>query len=389
MIAINNQEGKLLEQTSKPTNEFLEFPVAYNEAPKEWSVTATSNEITSEANFNIKEKKEIKIELINTTIILTNAGNIPYNDTILIEIGNTTENINAFLQVNETQRYTLNAFTGEYLVSFIADGKEQVYRNVMLTGNAISIKEASGNVLTLVRYPIVWIFIIGIMGFISFMFFKKGYKRSFFGRRAKKEKNAIHHQENTPKGANEAKEKIEENTIVNPRTKAELSLSLKGDKQPVEKITKAAEESKAFTYENHDHLLFIFAPIKTRTFKNEKSAIELAQKIKSILLKDNKLFKQKIEFGLSIHSGDIIAKQKKDILEFMSFGTLITTAKKISNLSNEEILLSKEMKEKATADVKTEKLEKNKTEVYAITSMKNSKQHEKFLTDFVGRLNKK
>jgi len=195
------------------------------------------------------------------------------------------------------------------------------------------------------------------------MFFKKGYKRSFFGRITKKKnaslnENALHfkdHEKGTGNNkANESKKDNHEKSLVNSKLKAELSLSLKGDKQPVSlvclkiknfedietkkgntfetlaKIINVAEEQKAYTYENHDNLIFILAPAKTRTFKNETTAIELAQAIKIILLKDNKLFKQKIEFGISLHKGNIIAKQEKGVLEFMSLGTLITTAKKIS-----------------------------------------------------------
>ncbi|GAI79882.1 unnamed protein product, partial [marine sediment metagenome] len=96
--------------------------------------------------------------------------------------------------------------------------------------------------------------------------------------------------------------------------------------ETLQKIVNIAEENKAVTYENQDNLFFILAPIKTRTFKNEKTAVEIAQKIKEILTEHNNLFKQKIEFGISLNYGTIIAKQEKNSLKFMSMGTLITTA---------------------------------------------------------------
>jgi len=40
------------------TDEFLEYPIKYNEAPGQWKVVAVSNKITSEANFKILEKED-------------------------------------------------------------------------------------------------------------------------------------------------------------------------------------------------------------------------------------------------------------------------------------------------------------------------------------------
>ena len=59
-------------------------------------------------------------------------------------------------------------------------------------------------------------------------------------------------------------------------------------------IDSLADNKKAGIYENGENLFFILAPIKTRTFKNEKIAISLAQELQEILKDHNKRFKQKI-----------------------------------------------------------------------------------------------
>jgi hypothetical protein len=88
--------------------------------------------------------------------------------------------------------------------------------------------------------------------------------------------------------------------IAKTGNKAELSLSIKGEKQDtsviclkiknlkemkskkgsasdsIRKIIDLTEENKATTYENQDYLFFLFAPIKTRTFKNERTALEIS-----------------------------------------------------------------------------------------------------------------
>ena len=123
---------------------------------------------------------------------------------------------------------------------------------------------------------------------------------------------------------------------------AELSLSIKGDKQnislvclkikdlkevvsgkssskeTIQKIIYLSEEKKGAVYENGDNLFFLLAPVKTKTFRNEKIAVELAQKIEGILSGHNKIMKDKIEFGISLNYGTIIAMQEKDSLKFMN-----------------------------------------------------------------------
>ena len=91
-------------------------------------------------------------------------------------------------------------------------------------------------------------------------------------------------------------------------------------KETLQKITDIADSVKAVTYDNQGNLFFMFAPVKTKTFKNEKSAVELAQAINNVLTKDNRLFKQRVDYGLSVHSGPIIAKQEKEVFKFMGLG---------------------------------------------------------------------
>ena len=63
-----------------------------------------------------------------------------------------------------------------------------------------------------------------------------------------------------------------------------------------QKFIIAEREKLNFVYENQNYLFFILAPVRTRTFKNEKPALDLAEKIKYLLEEHNKMFNQKIEF---------------------------------------------------------------------------------------------
>ena len=404
IITIKNKDDKIFEQVEKTTDEFLEFPIIYNEASSEWTVIAVSNKMITESHFTIIEKEDVKTEIINKTLILTNTGNIPYNKTLLIKIGNKTMNLNPYLEIDEVKKYTLTAPEGDYLVEITADGENKTTKNVALTGSVINIKEAS-RVMVLVKYPLAWIFIILILGFVVFMIFKKGYKKSFIGyitQRGKNKEKTIFPEKFSGKSS-----------IVEPKNKAELSLSLKGNKQEAsiiclkiknfdnvkkeetikeifKKITDFAEENKAAIYENSEYLFFILAPATTKTFKNEKKAVEITQKIEKILTERNRVLKKKVDFGISLNHGEIIAKKEEGTLKFMSFGNLITTAKKISSISDGKIYLSEKIKERLMSDVKTEKKNIQGVNVYIVKEVKHKKEeHKKFISEFIKRLEKK
>ncbi len=411
IISIKNSDSKILEQIEKPTDEFLEYPIAYNEPPAEWKVVAASNKLTAESIFKIKEKQDIKVTLINKTLILTNIGNVPYNKTLLVKIGNTTINLDTKnLGVDKTEKYTLVAPEGKYSIEVYDTNNENKLKEmvVLAGGEEIGVFPATGyavskGVIKLVRHPLAWFFIIGILGFIAFMTVKKGYRKSFIGYVNKKEQD---------KTAETGGVFLRKKSIIKTNNKAELSLSIKGEKQDVsliclkiknlaeieskkgnaeetlQKIVNIAEEKKAVTYEDQNNLFFILIPIKTKTFKNERNAVDIAQKIKEILTNHNKMFKQRIETGVSLNYGTAIVKQEKDSMKFMSLGTLITTAKKIASISEGEIYLSDKIKDKLGSEVRGEKIEKDNMTVYTIKQINDSEDNKKFIKSFLNRVDK-
>ena len=201
---------------------------------------------------------------------------------------------------------------------------------------------------------------------------------------------------------------------IKSKSVAELSLSIKGDKQDasivciniknlketkkkgnvqetLQKISDIAVRNKAAIYENNDSLFFILAPITTRTFKNEITALEIAQHAKDILKEHNRLFNQKIEFGISLNEGSIIVKKDPEALKFMSMGTTVTTAKRIASLYNEEILLSEIIKNKLGSKIRAEKLENDKSiNIYKLIQVKEqSEENKKFINSFLKRIDDK
>jgi len=401
-IKIRNNKDKLLENLEVPTDEFFEYKISSSEPPVEFKLLAENSGLSSESVFKIKEKEDIKIKISNQTLIITNTGNVPYcNKTVLVKIGNQSLNIDLCLDVGEEAKYILSAPDGEYQVEIISDNGK-LNENVALTGSTIDIREVSAGISGLTRHPLVWIFVIGIMGFFVVMIFKKGYKRIFIG--------FIHRKSTQNQGSKnqEARNIPPKKGYLITANPAELSLSIKGAQQEATiiclriknmgrvqsdpenvketfgKITQIVRENKIAVYENQENIFLILAPARTKTFKTETRALHVAREIKEILLHHNKLFKQKIDFGISLSHGSIVAKDGP-VLEFAGMGDFMTKAKRTASISNQEILLEEKVKDKLGPEIKTKKLPHEKIPTYRITDIKNRSEHEKFIQGFLSR----
>ena len=179
-ITIKNEKDKIVEEVDVKTDELFEYAIAYNQPASKWTVIAKSNGLEVEETFNVSEKEAVEVTLVNRTVIIKNAGNVPYNDTAIVKISNETINLDVYLEVDEETKYYLSAPEGEYDIE-VRTGDEELKETVALTGNVIAAEEVSTGLFEKIMGPVVWIFIIGVLGFMAYMLYKKGYKKAFFG----------------------------------------------------------------------------------------------------------------------------------------------------------------------------------------------------------------
>jgi len=395
-VTIKDSKGKTLEQKEINTDEVFEYSISGNIPPSELKILATSNKLSAEDSFSVVAKEDVNVKIMNESIVVTNIGNVRYDKTLFVKVGDTPLNIDVKLDVGESKKYILSAPDGKYNVQ-VSEGEKEVSEFMSLTGGTINAREIGSSYGVL-----AWIFLILVAGIVAFMLFRKVYKKPFSKSITTKNR----------------REKMKEMQIINKfnaktGNRAELSLSIKGDKQDasviclkvkelremksrkgsaaetIQKIIYLTEEHKAVIYENQDYLFFILAPTKTRTFKNEKTALNLAEKIDDILTEHNKMFNQKIDFGISLDYGTIVAKIENGVFKFMSMGTLITSAKKIANLSRGEVLLSMKMNDLLRLMIRTDKHVREGVPVFSVKEIKRENEEaKKFIERFMQRQGK-
>ncbi len=402
-FALRNSDSEIVQKSEGKTGEMMEYKINSTTKPGTWSVSAYSNELNQRASFEINSFESVDVELINDTLIIENDGNVPFNDSIKIEIGGQVVEIPVSLDYMESSKYKLTAPKGVYEVSV-----EGVTETVSLTGRAVDAKEVSSSSKRGAGNIIFWIFVIVILGFVLLLIIKRGYKRAFFGRlrrfplpvhRKKKDKYKEVSASGIPSSGG----------LARPKLPSEISLSIKGSKQnagvvclniknysdissgqgnsseTLSKIISLVESAKGFVFSNRGSLFFIFAPSKTKTFRNENTLIQVSDEAKRILNEHNKKFKVKFDYGFSLNYGTIVTKEEDGKMKFMSMGTLMSDSRKLANLSKGEVLISEKVKERLSSEVKTEAKVFGSTKAYTVKEIIDKNKHNTFIKGFIAR----
>lgn len=412
IITIKKGTTDIQIQSEKATDEYLDFPIAYNEPAANWTIFALSNQLSRETTFVITEKAAIDVAITNSTVTFTNKGNVLYNDTVIVKIGEESISVPILLNVNEAQEYELKAPNGQYTVEVLnGNGESQVSQIVLLTGKSIEIKNLSeSSFKEIIETPFVWIFMIFVFAAVVFIFMRRVKTPRFssgslFKKKVKQPKvNAAWENRAVPLSKNsklETKNKAifvpsikgnkQEVSIVNIKIKnlGEIQDKNGNAEEPLQKIINIAESKKAFVYENQENLFFIISPSKTRTLQNESIALEIAQNAKEILSDHNRISKFKLNFGISLEYGSIVERTEKGAMEFMMLGNLLSDAKKIASISKEDILLGEKIKLRLTS-VRTEKQENERVPCYKIKEMKyHDEEHSRFIKSFLKKAEEK
>lgn len=422
MQITDSQDNIIFKEVVNANQEFI-FKTNTSYAPGETLITIQKNNISSTKSIDVEELRLLDVKIMNGTMLITNIGNVPYSGIVEISIDDEKILKQVDLQVGFSKEYLVSAPDGEHRVSLKDDDTQFFSQGVPLTGNAIAVNEKVSNLF--MNYPIIWLFIIVvILGAIYAMYRKKTYGRVFF----------LPHSQRTPykgmdfKIKNRKNENIgieitrpkarsisavmddkkQENDKINIRGEirnAEPSIDIHGQKQPVsvialkiknplvgianENVKKALEyayRKKAVTYSSGNSIIAIFSPLLTKTFKNEEIAVKAAQEIEGVLKEHNRRFKDKIIFGIGVNSGDLINKLENNVLRFTSIEKTIPLAKKIAEVSQEEVLLSPLTHNKTMNNVKAEK--NNNTgaiDTFRIKRIVDNEEARKFIEKFSRR----
>jgi hypothetical protein len=359
-----------------------------------WKIEASSLNLSAKRLFYVEEFEKAEFKIINDTLLITNIGNVPYRKTVQITIGDSIEVREMDLDIGESKKFRLLAPDGNYKVS-VTDGSEIVtLSGVSLTGNAVGVADIKKQLGLISRYPIVWLFLIVVFGLFILMIFERvSRKTRNAGEVGNQEGVKVRTVNNewkdvrTIDGAKSAEHSLvlhgqkEDSSIVVLRVKNPGVLGNAIAGETIDKAIGKIDENKGSLYKAGDNLVGLFVPSLTKTFKNDVTAVRVAGEIAEHISMHNKKFKEKIEFGIGVNSGEIATKIESGKLKFTSLGNTLNLAKKIAEQAGNSVLISDATNRRVSSDVKTEK----KGEYFSIVRMLDREKHKAFIDGFLKR----
>ncbi len=163
------------DQTIKDSVEFILPAVA---RPGEWIIKARSDDLKAEKKFYISEVKKIAINLQGQTLVVTNTGNVDYNEALNIKLDGVTESLTTSKKVNlePGESFSLDlgteAKTGLYKVTI----NDKIFNNIKIDGDKIVYYKNNSSLI----FTISVLIILGILLFLK--------KRKFFQAKKRNER---------------------------------------------------------------------------------------------------------------------------------------------------------------------------------------------------------
>ncbi|MCA9485855.1 MAG: hypothetical protein KC506_03360 [Nanoarchaeota archaeon] len=313
-VEIYNIEGELYKKQIVRSGEQQTLKLESSSSPGYWTIKAKYEEITSERDFLVEEHPDLSFKLENETLVVENIGNVQYSGPVEITIGDKNEVLEITkLAIGETKKFRLRAPDGEYTIG-VRRGTDEKNNlgTAPLTGNAVSVDDVNdslgGNL-----YILLGLLLVLIVAIIFVLVYKKYRKGSMLGNSSK------------PSSENNEQKALEKGaaaTLIDKGEKQETSIialslkniaEIKSNPEALKSIDSAlwkAKESGAKVYTDEAYRIAIFAPILTKEKDNTIRAASVAQTMERILQAHNKHSASKIDYGMSIHTGNLIVEKK-------------------------------------------------------------------------------
>ena len=408
-VIIKNELGERFYEKIVQSQEGLNYEIPKNFVSGYYEVLASNEETEIIKKIFINQKAIVSFELVEDTLIVTNIGNIPYKKGIEIELGGKPFVKLVELELEESTSFKLTGDEGEYDVK-ISDGNSELTQSgISLTGRAIDVNQIGKGINF--GGPIFWIFLFIILILILLFIFRKVLKKKSFAfhmpkiRKKKqfsesKTSSTITNKTTTSKNIPEIKKTDAKGNVIH--NQADQVLVLKGhkahaailvikiknkledtEKKSLEHAMEAVYSKKGAVYEQGDFIFAMFSPLMTNAKNNEAVAAKVGEEITKTLNDHNQKFKNHIDFGIAINSGEIINKIENDKLKFTALGNFVVSAKRLAESSDKQVLLSKESFQRAGSEVKAEKVSDG--QAYNLRRVVDSEKNNKFIQGFLKR----
>jgi len=368
-------ENPLKDITEKilSTNATQTYLLNQNSSPGAWNIKSNLGDLSTVKTFTVSTLENATFQLLNTTLTITNTGNIPYAKPVEIKIGDLSEVKSLSLAVGESIKFRLGAPDGEYSIA-INDGENtKELGRTFLTGNAVTVQDELNNLK--LSYTWIWLVIIIGLGIMIVKYYGNSSRKPRFSSKP------VYYAETPSKPISHGEK--QKSSIIVLKIKNEKDIKNK-DSPAKEAIRKAINEVRSRSIQASrvgDSIVFVLAPLMTNNPENSAQAVECASKLNNILEEHNNRHPQKVQYGIGVHEGELIVEYISEKFNFNSLGNTLSFAKKLAENAENEVLISNPIHTTNRGKIKVEK----KNNFWKLESINQTGKHKEFINKFMQR----
>jgi len=179
LVRVISPDGSEIESIVS-AGEFSLIEFLSNSSVGTWTIVSQFDDIAQEREFEMAALQKVEFYFEESVLVVKNIGNVVYNKSINVNIGEEIMELDLKIGVGEIRKFNLEAPVGNYDV-VVGDGDYEISRQVLLTGNAVSVSDFR-DVGIFRSYSVVWIFLIIVLGSVGGVLFMRYRKTRTFGR---------------------------------------------------------------------------------------------------------------------------------------------------------------------------------------------------------------
>lgn len=380
-ITLRNSMGEVAHQQFFGEGESASYLMQQTSVPGIWTIEVRSQNLSSSRQLTVPSVMNASFSLVNNTLVVINRGNVPYTKPVAITIGSVEQVQQVNVSVGGDKTFVLEAPDGTYEVA-VNDGSSTFSGSSFLTGKVISVNDPADRKLVS-GISFVWIFLLVVLGFLVAHYYRK---------------NSKHDSYSTSPGATASYKSVSTSSFPQKKTQLidrgerrnypVLALQLKHHpstmqayREIVEKAVGEARAAGAFVQENNGTWLAFFTMTGGEDVVILK-AVKTAERMMEIFSTFNsKKSQQQIQYGLSIHFGELIVEQQP--FKYTAMGSTISTAKKLASYADQCTFISDDAHKYVASTTRCEKV--HDRNAWKLKSVNNRERHNQFINNFMKR----
>ncbi len=382
-LSIRDPTGAVIHQETLTSGTTSFYSLSSSAPPGVWTIRAQANGTEVTRQFSVGVVLNVSVTLANGTLTIMNTGNVPYNKTMDIIIGDVREPKVISLGIEEEKTFTLNAPNGDYVVG-VTDGASSFTGRSFLTGKSISVEDPTDQRL-ISHVSTAWILLILLLGITAFYYYRKIGKPDYATSSPSSQSYTTRPAGGSftfPEKKTQLIDKGERRHLPVLVVRIKNHASVQGQvRSVVQHAVQEAHASGAIVQEQSPATWVAFFTHAEGEDAVMMRAVQAAEHIQGALDEYNIKGNPQIDYGVGIHFGELIIEEKP--FKYTALGNTLLLTKKLADYAPKIVLLSDEAHKFIASTTRCEKI--HDRNAWKLKSISRRDRHNNFIKGFMKR----